>query len=364
DLVAANISDALTVNSGGNIGDSGALSVGGLATLNAGGDILLDQGASTFGSLSLAASNADVTLNESMIIDGTNVTNALTLTASGSITSTDDIQAGSLTTSSNGGQTLTGAVGSFSAVNSGDGDISLTNAGDLTVSAISQTGGGSVSVGTAGSMDQTGGISADGGNVSMSASGGSITMDVGTLTNSNGGDIDYLTTGSGDITLGTLQTCPNCNAGGATGNVTVTAAGNIFGQPGQPHITAVNAVLSSAGDIGTPTNEIVFANMPVSGTVIDLIFVGKAYIDSGAFGFSASDLSAVSDAFAGTRESAASAQAAAQEDEEEVDWAAYSEDITVYEINNEGVKLPDVEEVDEFVKVEDEELSVPIASND
>ena len=47
-----------------------------------------------------------------------------------------------------------------------------------------------------------------------------------------------------------------------------------------------------------------------------------------------------------------------------MDWAAYSEDITVYEINNEGVKLPDVEEVDEFVKVEDEELSVPIASND
>ena len=56
-------------------------------------------------------------------------------------------------------------------------------------------------------------------------------------------------------------------------------------------------------------------------------------------------------------------QAATQGDTEEVDWAAYSEDITLYEINNEGVQLPEQEEVDDFAKIDTGEGAVPIARN-
>ena len=88
---------------------------------------------------------------------------------------------------------------------------------------------------------------------------------------------------------------------------------------------------------------------------------GDSYIDSGNRDFTSAGR--VFDQSEGNRETAASAQAAAQEDEEAVDWAAFSEDITVYEINNEGVQLPEEEEEDEFVKIEDGGLNIPIARN-
>ena len=331
-------------------------------------DIAIDGGAGSdlFAVISNSQITGDLDVSnvEAVSIDADLSANNVNLAVNGAINQSGGVlSAQTLTTSTVGGQTIVGSVDSFNAINSGGGDISLGNDGDLVVTSIAQTGGGAVSVGTAGNLSQSGGITADGGGISMSASDGSITMAAGTEANSNGGDIDYITTGAGgDITLGTLITCADCGVAGSTGAVTITAIGDILGQANQTHVTAVTAWLNSGGDIGASITPIVFRKMG-AGTAIDLQFIGRAFIDSGDFGFTASDLNSVSDVFAATRETAASAQAAAQEEEEEVNWAAYSQDITVYEINNEGVQLPEDEEEDEFVRIKNEGVSVPIASN-
>ena len=104
-----------------------------------------------------------------------------------------------------------------------------------------------------------------------------------------------------------------------------------------------------------------------SGAPIFLEFSGTADIDS-EFGIDVAlsetaNLGGLTLSTVLSQSQAGADQAANQEDAEEVDWAAYSEDITLYEINNEGTKLPDQEEVDEFAKIEGDEAAVPIAQN-
>ena len=255
------------------------------------------------------------------------------------------LTAQTLTTSSVGGQTIDGSVSSFSASNSGSGDISLANTGDLDVTGITQTGGGAVSVGTAGNLSQSGGITADGGNISVSAAEGAITMAAGTETDSNGGDIDYATTGAagGDITLGTLRACSLCDVGGVSGDVTVTAVGNIFGQAGQTHVTAVTAWLESGADIGIRATPIVFRDISQSGDAgngapIHLQAPGEIFVDSGNTRFTSSG--SVNDQSAGVTSAVAKALAVGnRQEEEEIDQDAYPDDSTVYEIIDNGVRF-------------------------
>jgi hypothetical protein len=189
------------------------------------------------------AGDLDISDVDAVSIDANLSASDVSLAVNGVINQSGGVlSAQTLTTSSVGGQTIIGSVSTFDATNSGGGDISLANTGDLDVTGIIQSGGDNVSIGTEGVLTQPGNITTDGGSVSMSASDGSITMAAGTETNSNGGDIDYETTGAGgDITLGTLRTCADCVAAGSTGAVTVTAVGDILGQANQTHVTAVTA---------------------------------------------------------------------------------------------------------------------------
>ena len=345
----------LTVNSGGDVTDSGTLTVGGVATLDAAGDITLDQALSTFGSMSIAGNSVSITENDSMTIT--------------------DITASSLTTNSSGGQTITGSVETFNATNTASGDISLTNTGDLTITGISQTGG-AVTVATDGSLDQSDDITSSGGDISLTSV-GAMTMSAGAVTSSNGGDISYMTTGSGsDITINQLDACVAANCGGSDGDIRIESGGSIFGLAGQDHISARSATLKTsltgpAGDIGQDSEDrslvIKFVGMDEngnaegSGTPIFLEYGGAAYIDAGpsTIRVTVSDLSDASRFFSigqANASVAASAQAAALEEGEDVDWAAYSEEVTVYEINNDGVQLPQDQRADEFAKLLKEAL--------
>ena len=94
--------------------------------------------------------------------------NNVSLTAGGAITeditdgNTGAISGVTLTTTSVGGQTLEGAntVTNFNAANTTSGDINLVNtAATLTVTGISQTGGGSVFLNNSGAITLTGSVS-------------------------------------------------------------------------------------------------------------------------------------------------------------------------------------------------------------
>ncbi len=100
---------------------------------------------------------------------------ALTLMSSGTIGGRGTVgTTGLLTTSSVGGTTLSNAntVGRFNATNITSGDIALTDTSALlTVTGVSQSGGGAVTI------DNTGALTINGGGVS--AGGGSITLSSG-----------------------------------------------------------------------------------------------------------------------------------------------------------------------------------------
>ena len=114
-LEACSISGNLSVNSGGNLTDKGAIVVGGSTTLTAAGhDITLDNN-NDFNSLAItAANNATIFDINALVLDTSTITGNLIITTAGDIS-----QTGSLT------------IGGAAALNSGGHDINLGNANDF-----------------------------------------------------------------------------------------------------------------------------------------------------------------------------------------------------------------------------------------
>lgn len=194
DSLAWNSANTLTLNAAGtgsisvNTNTSSMVAViplsinvaggGSLVMQTAGGSILVGAagGVNITGGGSFTA-NAGGTTSDVIFSSAINTgAGAINLTAGQSIT---EITGGSLTTTgllttnSVGGTTLNGAnaVGSFAATNTGGGAIALTNtAANLTLSGISQTGAGAVTVTNTGNITSTGAINSDG-NVTLNSTG-------------------------------------------------------------------------------------------------------------------------------------------------------------------------------------------------
>ena len=88
-------------------------------------------------------------------------------------------------------------------------------------------------------------------------------------------------------------------------------------------------------------------------TRIFISFSGQAFINTNdsLFQVVTGNIGDVTELSGIGKETAASAQAAALEEDTSVDWAAFSEDVTVYEVNNEGVQLPQDQQEDDFAKL-------------
>ena len=148
---------------------------------------------------------------------------------------------GTLTTSSVGGTTLNGAntVGSFNAINTTSGDISLINtASPLVVSGVAQSGGGSISITNTGELINAGAMSTTaGGNIALTAD----LMALNSAVNAGTGVVTLKPATSGrNIDLGTNPSAGNLGIAQAdlnqvtagilrigdlssTGNITITA---------------------------------------------------------------------------------------------------------------------------------------------
>ncbi len=350
-IVGSGFDDTINLNGDQSTG----LSIDG----GAGSDSFAVTADSTLGG-DLSVTNVD-----SAAIDANVTANNVTLNVNGAITQSGGVIAGqTLTTTSVGGQDILGNVVAFDATNTGGGDIVLSNASGLDIAGVSQSGGGNVDIDAEGDSTQSGNVTSDGGDVSVAVNDGSLAMAAGTVTTSNGGNIAYSSTGTGgDITVGSLRTCVAvvCVAGD-TGEVSITTTnGDILSaQSGTVNVTSDTAVLTADGDIGTAGNRFVFDGMLIDFERITLNFSGQAFVDSRGILFETNNFAGVDDISDARRETAASAQAAALDEDTSVDWAAYSEDITVYEINNEGVNQPQAEEDDEFANLNDESAEAPV----
>jgi filamentous hemagglutinin family protein len=197
-----------------------------------------------------------------------------------------------LTTSSVGGTTLGGAnaVGDFNATNTTTGNVSLTNAGTLTLSGINQSGGGSVSVnnaGGAGGTTLTGAVGAGTGSVTLKDTSGTlalgahnvtgagvtlqgagVTQSAGSTVNAGSGDISVdggagavnmagaLTTTSNSATAATVLNATTVAlpaiTTGATGTTTI-GAGDISGAVTQSGATTISTGTLTGSTHGSVT---------------------------------------------------------------------------------------------------------------
>jgi hypothetical protein len=296
-----------------------------------GNDMSVDGGAGidTFdveGVGSTVSGNLSVTNVDTIGIDSDlTVTGAtLDMMADSSILQTGGtIIADTMTTTSTGDQTFTDTdLVTVASTITGDGDFDLTNDGEMTAGVTTA-----------------------------------------------GGNIDIMNNGN-NLTLNELTACVgSCSTGADDGDITVTTTnGDILGTPsmGNPvvimdHVSGGSATLTSAFGIGSLETAVRFVDMPTTGEPIELVFSTFAFIDAGD-----SPVNETENLFniPTIASIVAAAQAAGREEDEEVDWAAYDEDITVYEINNDGIQLPADQQVDdEFAKLQIDDTVVPIAHN-
>lgn len=230
DLKASNISGNFTLNTGGAITQSGALTVGGTSSFSAGGnDITLSHASNDFTGAVTIAGAANLNLNDLNAIDLGNVaaTNNFTISAGGAITDSGTLN-------------LTG-MGSFNNTAGTDAPITLDSAGNVLPASffsVSTDANSAVTLVTTGAFD-IGAITA--GSLDLTASGnitdsGGIVLTNGAIINAGAGDITIDNAGhniGGSLSLaGANATYSESNpvalgATSLTGNLTVNAVGNI-----------------------------------------------------------------------------------------------------------------------------------------
>jgi hypothetical protein len=226
------------------------------------------------------------------------------------------------------------AVASIDASSSAAGDITITELDSVTLisaktvdGAISLVAGGELSAMT----------------VTAGDAGGS------------GDDSITLTTTMDNLLFGILTTRdPNDPDAGA--NFDLTSAQDIVSLGAGNLIqgsTASRATLTATGDIGTQTGTIIFTgfnfeNLPDGQEPIVLFFGTAAFINSNGapvanFGGTLNNAATTAAAILGQSD------AASREDSTDIDWAAYSTEIDLFAVNNEGVQLPEDMRLDDFV---------------
>ena len=305
--------------------NSGAMYLNGLATNNLGALTLTTgpAGGSTTGNLNLFGN---------IVVGGTNATTTLALASSGAITDGSTITAPVLSASAVSGISLANAANQLStvaALNTGSGDITIQDTGDLTlgtVSGISGVGntGGRISAITTGNLYVQASVS------SSDTSDSAVLLAAGSLVSAgtaSGGDVRISGTGT-NISTGTGGTAKvytgallttQLNALGVTGqyryDTSLTTKGytkpltDVYGHPGGlyilyreqptlatslsvPNATVVNGVATLVYDtnLHTPVLSVASGLKNGDSTVITAASGPTAYTNAGSYTASASNL--------------------------------------------------------------------------
>jgi filamentous hemagglutinin family protein len=239
--------DLAATSGGGAISEGGALSVSGNSTLNAGTNaITLTNAGNAFGGAVNLTGGATQISDTSALNLGALNTGDLTATSNGNLNLGSGNVGGNLVATSNGGainQTGALAVAGTTALNAGNGAISLTDSGNTFTGAVTATGAG-VALNDAG--DLTVASLTDNANGSVALTAG------GTLTAYG------ISAGSGDIALasngGTLSTGGAISGGNLslTGHNGITSTNSITAS-GSLTMTSANGAITSAGGLSAGT---------------------------------------------------------------------------------------------------------------
>ncbi|MGA9795882.1 MAG: hypothetical protein WBQ17_10155, partial [Rhizomicrobium sp.] len=257
-ITGADVGDTLSLTSGGNIGQSGAIIAGALSATANHGNIAMTNTGNEFASADVTSSgDASLYDADDLTIAGADVGGTLTLTSGGNIGQSGAIIAGALDAAANHGNiALTNAGNGFAdAELTASGDASLYDANDLTITGA--TVGGTLSLTSGGDIGQSGALVAS--TLNATANHGNIA-----LTNTGNAVTDANLNASGDASLydGANLTIAGAQVGGT---LTLAGAKNI-GQSGAIAADALD-VTASHGQIALTNtgNTFADADLTVSG---------------------------------------------------------------------------------------------------
>ncbi|MBI9098882.1 MAG: hypothetical protein JEY91_10425, partial [Spirochaetaceae bacterium] len=233
DLGLSTVTGTLDITATGRIDDSGTLAIGGDTTLSANGglsNILLDQVASTFGTLILTGANIDITEAAPTDLGACTVNGTFDIVSTGNISDSGTLNI-------TGNSTFTAADTSSIILNEAlnnfilGATVSFLSGGTLNnVTVVDQdqfdiqalTIGGVLNVTTAGAITQSGPINT-GGNITLTSSASTVSV-TNTVTTGAGGNV--IITNNGLLTISALMTLGGTFTQNGAGLVDISA--NIF----------------------------------------------------------------------------------------------------------------------------------------
>lgn len=265
-ITSADVGGTLTLGSGGDIDQTGAITAQALDAKAAHGTVVLTNADNTFADADLTASG-DATLydSSSLTMTGADVGGVLTLTTPGNIRQTGAMIAGTLNVTANKIALSNTGNSIGRATLSSSGDASLYDASDLTILAANI--GGTLTLAGSGDIDQSGAITAQALNVATSN--GSINL---TNTGNSFADADVAASGDASLYDGPSLTVAGADVGGT---FALTSGGDI---------NQTGAIVAGAIDATAENGTIVLANTGNSFAAAEVSTSGDASL------YDASDL--------------------------------------------------------------------------
>jgi hypothetical protein len=220
------------------------------------------------------AAKADITQTSGNLLVGSLAAPTVTLAAqAGAISQSAPIVASNLITQSATGTTLNDTgnkIASFTATNSGSGNVELTNTGTLSIGGIGNTGG-NITVDNTGAVTTTGAISAPAGAVSIVAH---SPLSIGTGGVSAGGNIT-LTAGGTAVLTDNLTLNGVVQTTGSTSSIALSAGGSIMSGAGfsGANLIGGSATLVAGGNANLSTQVNLLDLTGIQGTysIFDLL---------------------------------------------------------------------------------------------
>ncbi|MCP4473344.1 MAG: S-layer family protein, partial [Gammaproteobacteria bacterium] len=268
EFAASTITGGFTVdtNGGGNITQSGALSVAGATTLSAtGNDITLDNAGNDFTSVNIIdAQNVTLTDTDDIALQSTRIAGDLIVTADGAVTNSGALKVAGATTLTAAGYdiTLNDSSNDFNNVALTGANVSIQDTNAIEFAASTITGGFTVDTNGGGNITQSGALRVTG-TTTLTAAGYDITL--GNADNNfnsvNIIDAQNVTlTDTNDIALQSTS---------IDGGLTVTAGGDIINF-GALRVTGATTLTATGNDITLDNANNDFTSVALTGANVSI----------------------------------------------------------------------------------------------
>ncbi len=251
EITSLNATGSLDLTTGGNLTQVGAIVVDGAASITAtGADITLDNSSNDFNTLALSANNATIEDTSAIELGASSLTGSLNITSVGDLTQNAAIDVnGATVLAVTGDIALDNAANDMSTLNAAASNISVRDANNLSIGALSTT---NLTVTTGGALTQSGAFVVS----------NNTAIDSGSATLTQNNDFNTLSLEGGSAQVNDINAVV-LGASNLSGTLTVTTAGHIT-QSGALDINGAASFTATGADITLDNNGNDFTSLALN----------------------------------------------------------------------------------------------------